>query len=399
MVIIRPVASADLDPLVELTHFTGHGLTTLPKDPDFLRKRIDKSRRSFAGMGDVPGNESYLFVMEELDHRRVIGACGIIAKVGGYEPFYAYRIETSVHESTFLGVRKEIKTLHLVAEHNGPCEVCSLFLSPDFRHGGNGRILSLSRFLFMAEHPHAFDPTVIAEMRGVVDDQGRSHFWDALGKHFFDVDFPKADYLSLVNKKFIADLMPKHPIYIPLLPPDAQAVIGQVHEQTRPALRLLESEGFRFRGEVDIFEGGPIITCPLNQVRTIRESRRDVVAEIATGEMAGEDSLLASVGPEFRAGRGLVETVADGGVRVGRDVAEALRLRAGDVVRYSPFRSGATRGGAEQAQTPVSTLLCGEGQVEALPVAGLHPIPLIPADRITPAIGSPAGADGKERRT
>jgi arginine N-succinyltransferase len=398
MVIIRPVASADLDALVELTDFTGYGLTTLPKDRDFLRKRIDKSRRSFPGMGDAPGSESYLFVMEEMDRHRIIGTCGIIAKVGGYEPFYAYRIETSVHESAFLGVRKEIKTLHLVAEHNGPCEVCSLFLSPDYRHSGNGRVLSLSRFLFIAEYPQAFDPIVIAEMRGVVDDQGRSLFWDALGKHFFDVDFPKADYLSLVNKKFIADLMPKHPIYIPLLPPEAQAVIGQVHEQTRPALRLLESEGFRFQGMVDIFEGGPIVSCPLSQVRTIRESRRDVVAEIANGDLTGgEDSLLAAVGPEFRAGRGVVEAVASGGVRISREAAEALHLRAGDVVRYSPFRSSATPGGAEQAQTPVATLLCGEGHAEAVPVAGLHPIPLIPADRITPAISSPAGADGKGR--
>src|SRR5438105_11370464 len=106
MVIIRPVASADLDPLVELTNFTGYGLTTLPRDREFLRKRIDKSRRSFAGMGETPGGESYLFVMEDREPGsdparpgRIIGTSGVISKVGGFEPFYAYRVETSVHES------------------------------------------------------------------------------------------------------------------------------------------------------------------------------------------------------------------------------------------------------------------------------------------------------------
>ncbi len=338
MVIIRPVASADLDALLELTNFTGYGLTTLPKDPDFLRKRIDKSRRSFAGMGEAPGNESYLFVMEELGKHRIIGACGVIAKVGGYEPFYAYRIETSVHESGFLGVRKEIKTLHLVAEHNGPCEVCSLFLSPDFRHGGNGRLLSLMRFLFMAEHPQAFDPVVIAEMRGVVDDQGRSHFWDALGKHFFDVDFPKADYLSLVNKKFIADLMPKHPIYITLLPPEARAVIGLVHEQTRPALRMLETEGFAWTGMVDMFDAGPTITCPLKDIRVVRESRKVPVSEVVAEGLGGEEQLITNARAEFRACTGPVETAPDGGVRITAECAKALGVKVGDAVRFAPLR-------------------------------------------------------------
>ena len=57
--------------------------------------------------------------------------------------------------------------LHLVAEHNGPCEIGSLFLAPVHRGGHNGRVLSLSRFLFMADHEHCFDPVVLAEMRGV----------------------------------------------------------------------------------------------------------------------------------------------------------------------------------------------------------------------------------------
>ena len=75
---------------------------------------------------------------------------------------------------------------------------------------------------------------------------GNSPFWEWLEAHFFSMDFPTADYLSGIgNKVFIAELMPRYPIYTNLLSQEAQDVIGHVHEKTRPALRLLEREGFR----------------------------------------------------------------------------------------------------------------------------------------------------------
>ena len=120
MLVIRPVSPNDLDALLELTRSTGYGLTTLPADPQFLAKRIAKSRRSFEGMAEHPGGEAYLFVLEDTATGKVLGTSGCVSKVGGFEPFYAFRIETTVHESKSLGVRKEIAVLHLVAEHNGP---------------------------------------------------------------------------------------------------------------------------------------------------------------------------------------------------------------------------------------------------------------------------------------
>ncbi len=338
MIIMRPAATDDLLPLLELTRLTGFGLTTLPTDRELLRKRIAKSTRSFSNIPDQPGDENYLLVMEDTKRKQVVGTAGIIAKVGGFEPFYAYRIVPTVHESTFLKVRKEIRTLHLVSEHNGPSEVCSLFLAPDARGGQNGRLLSLSRFMFMAENPRAFEANVIAEMRGIIDDQGRSPFWDAIGKHFFEIDFPTADYLSLVNRRFIADLMPRHPIYTTLLPPEAQAVIGQVHQQSVPALKLLESEGFRFTGMLDIFEGGPIVSCPLEQVRTIRGSRRATVVDVSHEPLATEICVMAAGSMDFRACRGEVEIVASG-VRISAECAKALRLGIGDSLRFAPLRA------------------------------------------------------------
>ena len=336
MLVIRPIGLQDLEPLEALAALTGYGLTTLPRDPNLLRRRIRASVRGFEKLtdDDRPRGETYLFVLEDMATGRIIGTSGIVSKVGGFDPFYAYRIETSVHESKMLKVRKEIRVLHLVEEHDGPCEVGSLFLCPEYRRGGAARLLSLCRFLLMAQYPEYFDPVVIAEMRGVVDDRGHSPLWESLGRHFFDIDYPTADYLSMVNKRFIADLMPKHPIYIPLLPVDAQAVIGQVHEQTLPAMKMLEDEGFRRCGLVDIFEGGPVVRCALNDIRAIRESIVAPLAEVSDNQPDSQPCLISNGRQDFRACQGALQTTASGGVRIGIQQAMALRVRIGDPIRY-----------------------------------------------------------------
>jgi arginine N-succinyltransferase len=345
MLVIRPVRSDDIDALVALAaQVTSFGLTTLPHDADILRRRVRGSEEGFARIAAAePRGESYLFVMEETETGRVVGTAGIVSKVGGFEPFYAYRIETSIHESTMLGVRKEIATLHLVMEHDGPSEIGSMFLHPEFRARGAGRTLSLSRFLFIAEHPRSFDDVVIAEMRGVVDDRGQSSFWDAVGRHFFEIDYPKADALSIVNKRFIADLMPRHPLSIPLLPPAAQGVIGRVHPETEPALAILEVEGFTFTGMVDIFEAGPIVSCRRDDLRLVRESVRAPVAGIAAAKPEAVHQLVGTTVTAFRACRSPLAVLPDGGVIVPPETAEALGVAPGDMVRYGPLKPTGTR--------------------------------------------------------
>src|SRR5258706_6478464 len=340
MLVFRPITLEDLPQLGELAAGAGIGLTTLPKDPQLLENRINESRRSFerlavsakskaagaagAESSERPGGEIYLFVLEDLHTGRIVGTSAIVSKVGGFEPFYAYKIETTVAESETLNVRKEIKFLKLVTDHNGPCEIGSLFLSPEYRKEGNGRFLSLARFLFIAERPRRFDPTVIAEMRGLVDGAGRSPFWECLGRVFFDTDFPNADYLSMVNKKFIADLMPTHPIYIPLLPREAQEAIGQVQEQTRPAVKILEEEGFKVSGMVDIFDAGPILSAKRDSVRAVKESSKAPIVEITEKAIEGEGYMVGTVRPEFRAAKGNLQFVEKGegrGVRINSALA------------------------------------------------------------------------------
>ncbi|KAA5547204.1 arginine N-succinyltransferase [Roseiconus nitratireducens] len=350
---IRLVRSSDLSDLVALAHHVSFGLTTLSPDPERLQDRIEASHA-----GDAP-----LLVMVDESDKKIVGTAGIFTRVGDArraEPFYAYRIERSVHQSKSLDVHHEIDTLHLVKMFNGPTELGTLFVHPEHRGGGKGRLLSLSRFHYMFQHPKMFDRQVITELRGVVDDQGHSPFWDALGRKFFRVEFPVADALSARDKRFIAELMPPHPIYIPFLAEEGQRVIGEVHQNTRPARQMLEGEGFYFSKMVDIFDGGPCLRCDSAAIRSIREAIVCAVAEICpqaipatasneptSGEAAPLECLVSSVGEPFR----LVGCVADrspGGIRIDASAADRLGVKRGDSVCVSPLKGAASPFGRDR---------------------------------------------------
>lgn len=334
MVWIRLVRPSDLESLAHLAQQTTFGLTTLSPDPKRLRRRIDDSEK-----GDAP-----LLVMVEEDDQRVIGTAGLFTHVGNAtrgEPFYAYRLERSVHRSATLGVHNEVDALHLVKWFDGPTELGTLFLHPDYRGGGNGRVLSLSRFLLIARNPTAFDSQVIAELRGVIDERGCSPFWEGLGRHFFQVDFPIADILSSQDKQFIAELMPTHPIYVPLLSEEAQRVIGKVHPQTEPAKQLLESEGFYDAKMVDIFDGGPCVRCDRNAIRTVTQSTRCELLGWTDQEIDRRaDSLVATADGEFRVLGCVVEGTPDG-ITLHRRDAERLRARVGQELIVAPLKGTA----------------------------------------------------------
>jgi arginine N-succinyltransferase len=226
----------------------------------------------------------------------------------------------------------------MVNEYRGTTEIATLYLTPDYRKDGNGRLLSRIRFLMMAEFPERFSKQVMAEMRGVSDESGHSVFWDSLGRHFFDMDFSKADYLSSLGKyQFIADLMPKFPIYVRLLPKKAQAVIGVTHAATRPALELLRREGFRFEGCVDIFDAGPTIHAPTEHIRSISESRRPTLERIVDHIDAGDMIICNARADDFRGCRGRLRETPNGSAWITRDIADALGLQLGDPLRYVRF--------------------------------------------------------------
>jgi len=273
--LVRAIRHNDYDALMALAKGTGIGVTTLPVNETRLRRRIEASVESCAATTPSERNASFLLAIEDDENGgEVVGICGVEGAVGLDEPWYNYRVGLSVHASRDLNVYRRLDTLFLTNDLTGSSELCSLFLNGNWRRDGNGALLSKSRFLFMAEFPERFNPRVIAEMRGVSDSVGLSPFWESLGRHFFQMDFSQADYLTGIgNKSFIAELMPQHPVYTSFLSNEAQAVIGKVHENTEPALAMLEAEGFRYNGYVDIFDAGPTIEAQLPDIRAIRDSR------------------------------------------------------------------------------------------------------------------------------
>ena len=332
MLIVRCVREEDLDSLFDLIQKSEFGLTTLKISKDELESRIERSLFAFRQKDARPSGQPYVFVMEDLSNGRLVGTCAIYSKTGGFEPLYSYEIQKSIHTSKELGVHKEIDTLHLSKLHDGPTEIGSLFLSPDYWGGGHGRLLSMSRFLFLAAFRERFEKRVIAEMRGNVDSDGVSPLWSALGSHFFQMDFPKAETLTSQSKKFIGDLMPKHPIYIPLLPEKAQQTIGKVHANTEPALAMLLKEGFEKRGMVDIFDGGPTVECELEQIRAVRESLSGSVGAIAETVDGGNRQIVSNARLDFKTCLGDVSW-QDGQATIDQVTALRLGLKTGDSIR------------------------------------------------------------------
>lgn len=334
MMVIRPIEHNDLGALLTLAGKTGGGLTSLPVDEATLGARIERSLQTWRGEL-AKADQGYVFVLEDTSSGAVAGICAIEVAVGLNDPWYNYRVGTLVHASKELNVYNALPTLFLSNDHTGSSELCTLFLDPQWRKEGNGYLLSKSRFMFMAAFRERFNEKVVAEMRGVIDEHGYSPFWDSLGQRFFSMDFSRADYLCGTGQKaFIAELMPKHPIYTHFLSEQAQAVIGQVHPQTAPARTVLEAEGFRYRNYVDIFDGGPTLECDIDRVRAIRKSR---LVEVAEGQPAtGDDLPACMVANEnydmfrvmlIRANPHTGRLILDGAT------LDALKCRPGDTVR------------------------------------------------------------------
>ncbi len=324
---LRSAREDDLEGLVALAHRAGAGVTSLPPDPAYIAERLHRSLEAFAHVPPRPGGEEYLFVVD--DEEGLVATSAVVARVGGFDPFYTYEIRAERVTHRPLGVDRTIDVLHLKRDHKGPTELCGLVVDPVRRGKGLGRLASLGRLLFIGAHPERFAERTIAEIRGFQDDDGRSPFWEAVGHVFLSPSvFAEADTLTgLGEKDFIADLMPSHPIYLDLLSTEVRDVIGRPHRDAVGALHLLEGQGFVRAHEVDIFDAGPILECATSEIKTVRTVRRARVGRLAA-RPAGGPCMVAVAGPPFRA-MCCVAEMADGTLAIDPAVAERLDVELG----------------------------------------------------------------------
>ena len=336
--LIRPANMGDLQPIYEMAKRTGGGFTNLPPDKKALSEKLERSAAGFDRVGDDVADDLYVFVLQNSITGEVRGTCQIFGKVGQTWPFYSYRIGALTQHSVELERTFRADILNLSTDLEGSTEVGGLFLHPGERAGGLGLLIARSRYLFIRNHRQRFADRTIAELRGVIDEAGGSPFWDGVAGRFFGMSFQEADeFNAKFGNQFIADLMPKHPVYIAMLQESAKTVIGVPHPSGRAAMRMLENEGFGWENYIDIFDGGPTMTARTDQIRSIREAKDVTITEISHSarEQKSYQKKLLTLGRlhAFKAAYGWIDDRGDD-VIIDAECARALNISVGDQVTY-----------------------------------------------------------------
>lgn len=328
--VMRAAGPQDIEGFKQLREKAGAGFTSLMLDDAAMTKKLELSAESFASATDQAGPERYLLALEHIETGALAGCCGVKSTIGETPPFFNFRIIREAQSSAAVGRRFDMDVLIGVNDFTGCSEVGSLFVRPEHRVPGLGRALAQSRYLLMASAPQRFREQVVSELRGRVSPEGVSPFWEAIGRHFFRMDFSEADKLSATtDNQFILDLMPQHPIYIDLLPEEARAVIGKCHRDGEGARSLLAWEGFAFSNVIDIFDGGPLVSAQRDAIRTKRESRR---LRLRADDAAPLTKRALLAVPSLKRFRSVQARVAadDEGLRVSSATLNALGLASGD---------------------------------------------------------------------
>lgn len=343
MLLIREVTQNDLPALMDLSQQTGSGMTSLPAHEGVLQTKITNSIASFSGKIHLD-EKTFLMVLEDTDAQKVIGTTAIYTGVGtGKKPIFSFKKSKLIKKCTLIERAEHFDILSLVNDLTGSTEFGTLFLDPDYRENANGAFLSRIRSLLLANDPTLFDETVVAHIRGFQEEDGECPFWRLLGQKFVGLSFEEALKLfATEDNRFLANLMPKYPIYTTLLAPEAVNVIGKPHPDSEPAMALLKSEGFSFANYCDPMDAGPTVSCDLPQIKTVRESACHRIGaikpELSSVTRATESMISTTTISGFKAVRGHCELETDGSLSISPEVAERLQLSIGETARHIMFR-------------------------------------------------------------
>jgi arginine N-succinyltransferase len=338
MFVIRPAVQDDLATLLKfakMVHFIN-----LPADRDLLSAKIARSRRSFMLQADDAHEREFMFVLEDQDTGEVIGTGSVLSSVSwkGHPHIYL-QVRRREHYSEDLRGGQVHTTVEMCTDESGPSEVGGLILAPGFRGRADrlGALLSLVRFHFIGLHPELFSTRMLAEMMGPLTPDALTPLWEYFGRRFINLSYREADLFSSRSKEFMLSLFPKGEIYVSMLPPEARALIGRVGEETEPAKRLLEKQGFRFDGHVDPFDGGPCLEAERDEIPLVKSTERRVLLGTKTFAANAHEGFVSNPGPSgFRATRSAFEMTPEG-VWLPEAVVELLHLKQGAVVGVTPL--------------------------------------------------------------
>lgn len=335
MYIIRPIESKDLGAMIKLAFSATLGITSLPKNEKRLKTHLDIAEAAFQKKSTQPEPDLYLFVLEDLESGTIGGISGIFATTGFNEPLYYYKIVSFPLEKSFSEMPNAVEALKVSMYETGPTEICSLYLDDSFRKEGLGRLLSFSRFHFIASFKERFCDTIFAEMRGYIDENQESPFWNGFGRHFLDIEFTTLMSWRDFGTHLLPQILPKHPVYIPLLSESTKNAIGKVHKHTEPAMHMLLGQGFKLSKEIDVFDAGPRLIAEINEIQEIKDSITAEVNDIRELAGSGVTTIISNDRIDFRACFGELQQNTRGHIILDRKTASALNVQVGEKIRFS----------------------------------------------------------------
>jgi arginine N-succinyltransferase len=350
---VRPGRLSDLDALETMARTARPVLHSLPPDRHALEARVALSEDSFRAEVDFPGEEFYLFVLEDGASGKLLGTASIVAAAGYAEPFYAFRNDALIHASRELHVNRKIHALTMSHELTGRSRLAGFYVDPSLPGDAAAHLLSRARMMYIAANRRRFTPEVFSLLLGVTEETGISPFWEAVGRKFFGRDFEQIDVASGGRSRtFIAEVMPSYPLYVPLLPEAAQRVLGEPNAHSLLAYDIHLEEGFEPDRFVDIFDAGPVLTAQVdrsacvtgNETRTVREAPEQVASSDATAAYL----VASNRAGEFRCALAELPIDRAAGAPLGSAIRAALGVVHGDAVRCVPLhRRTVDEGGGE----------------------------------------------------
>lgn len=351
MFLIREAQPDDADMLLKLAK-TSH-FVNLPPAKDIIEDKIAKSRESLEHLAgrqrsrhrrttDAFDGPIFMFSIEDTETGHCLGTSMVISRMGGPgHPNVAFKLDKRDFFSSELHIGTSTQTIQLELDESGPTEIGGLILSPAFRRHPSrvGKQLSMVRFHFIGLHRSLFAPKLLAEMMAPITADGHSPFWEYVGRRFINLTYEEAYRFSQRSRDFMFELLPREPIYISLLPPEARRVIGAVGPDTIPAVKLLESLGFTYNGKIDPFDGGPHLEAPTNAVPLVRDSALTNFAGTCSATRAKHHGFVSHLSADgrFRALHTSYASIPDGGICLPKPAAETLLLDQGDPIGVTPY--------------------------------------------------------------
>jgi arginine/ornithine succinyltransferase subunit-like protein len=199
--------------------------------------------------------------------------------------------------------------------------------------------------LFLALNKNRFKKKILAELLPPLNKKGQSPLWEAIGRRFTNMDYWEADQLCQKNKEFIFSLFPTGKIYTTFLPAEARNAIGKVGKETEPVLHMLQKIGFKYKNQVDPFDGGPHLWANVDDLLPVKKQGTFVYQGTDEGQQMSDAESGLACRPvqkpgEFRA-IAVKALARDGKLTLaGPQAAQAaavLGLAAGESVVFMPY--------------------------------------------------------------